>query len=230
MEVPKERWDHRRYYDPDPNKTGKTYVRAAGFLEETIDSFDAAFFGISPREAAVLDPQQRLLAEVAWEAMEDAGLSPDRLAGRPTGVYVGGFMLDSMLTHMGPMNRDLIGPHTAVGATMDQKIPCVVADTRRDTSTNSYVGANDMARFEATSTPTVTRIRRRRATPDAATTRGSTVIATTTAYRVSNDPICGSVLFHTMQFLSVTVAAGLAPPLPLCRYAPTLSPVPGCEA
>ncbi|MFO0727907.1 MAG: SDR family NAD(P)-dependent oxidoreductase [Myxococcota bacterium] len=118
VEVPKERWDHRRYYDPDPSKPGKTYVRAAGFLEEPIDSFDAAFFGISPREAAVLDPQQRLLAEVAWEAMEDAGLPPDSLAGSATGVYVGGFMLDSMLTHMGPMNRELIGPHTAVGATM----------------------------------------------------------------------------------------------------------------
>jgi acyl transferase domain-containing protein/NAD(P)-dependent dehydrogenase (short-subunit alcohol dehydrogenase family)/acyl carrier protein len=118
VEVPRDRWDHRRYYDPDPNKPGKTYVRAAGFLQEPIDSFDAAFFGISPREAAVLDPQQRLLAEVAWEGLEDAGIPADDLAGSPTGVYVGGFMLDSMLTHMGPMNRELIGPHTAVGATM----------------------------------------------------------------------------------------------------------------
>ncbi len=118
VEVPKERWDHRRYYDPDPDKPGKTYVRAGGFLQEAIDTFDAAFFSISPREAATLDPQQRLLAEVAWESLEDAGLPADGLAGSPTGVYVGGFMLDSMLTHMGPMNRELIGPHTAVGSTM----------------------------------------------------------------------------------------------------------------
>nr|APZ78702.1 polyketide synthase [Hyalangium minutum] len=118
IEVPKERWDHRRYYDPDPDKPGKTYVRSGGFLQEPIDVFDAAFFSISPREAATLDPQQRLLAEVAWESLEDAGFPPDSLAGSQTGVYVGGFMLDSMLTHMGPMNRELIGPHTAVGSTM----------------------------------------------------------------------------------------------------------------
>nr|AQM37582.1 polyketide synthase [Myxococcus virescens] len=118
VEVPKERWDHRRYYDPDPDKPGKTYVRHGGFLQEAIDTFDAAFFSISPREAATLDPQQRLLAEVAWESLEDAGLPADGLAGSPTGVYVGGFMLDSMLTHMGPMNRELIGSHTAVGSTM----------------------------------------------------------------------------------------------------------------
>ncbi|XXF74926.1 SDR family NAD(P)-dependent oxidoreductase [Myxococcaceae bacterium GXIMD 01537] len=118
VEVPKERWDHRRYYDPDADKPGKTYVRSGGFLQEAIDTFDAAFFSISPREAATLDPQQRLLAEVTWESLEDAGLPPDGLAGSQTGVYVGGFMLDSMLTHMGPMNRELIGPHTAVGSTM----------------------------------------------------------------------------------------------------------------
>nr|APZ78844.1 polyketide synthase [Stigmatella aurantiaca] len=118
VEVPKERWDHRRYYDPDPDKPGKTYVRSGGFLQEPIDLFDAAFFSISPREAATLDPQQRLLAEVAWESLEDAGLPPDGLAGSQTGVYVGGFMLDSMLTHLGPVNRLMIGAHTAVGSTM----------------------------------------------------------------------------------------------------------------
>ncbi|HEV7501354.1 MAG TPA: SDR family NAD(P)-dependent oxidoreductase, partial [Vicinamibacteria bacterium] len=87
-EVPPERWDVDAYYDADPEAPGKISTRFGAFLDG-IDQFDASFFGISPREAATLDPQQRLLLETSWEALEDAGIAPSSLSGRPVGVYVG---------------------------------------------------------------------------------------------------------------------------------------------
>ncbi len=80
--VPEGRWPE---YPAEPGRAGP---RRGGFLGR-VDRFDADFFGISPREAAAMDPQQRLLLEVAWEALEDAGLAPGRLAGTPVGVFVG---------------------------------------------------------------------------------------------------------------------------------------------
>ncbi len=81
-EVPRGRWEVGTH-DAPPHA-----VRRGGFLKN-VDGFDARFFGVSPREAAQMDPQQRLLLEVAWEALEDAGVAPDRLGGTQTGVFVG---------------------------------------------------------------------------------------------------------------------------------------------
>ena len=87
-EVGEERWNTARYFHPRQGEPGKSYTWAAGLLDNYRD-FDAGFFGISPREAEQMDPQQRLLLELVWEALENGGIPPSRLAGSDCGVYVG---------------------------------------------------------------------------------------------------------------------------------------------
>ncbi|WP_443070301.1 SDR family NAD(P)-dependent oxidoreductase, partial [Streptomyces sp. WAC05374] len=95
------RWDSLGVYDPDPEAVGKSYAREGGFIKD-VEGFDAGFFGISPREALTMDPQQRLVLEASWEALERAGIRPDSLSESKTGVYLG-----TMSSDYGDLGRDL---------------------------------------------------------------------------------------------------------------------------
>jgi polyketide synthase PksN len=93
IEIPKERWDYRLFYNTDPSKRepgkpGMTSNKWGGFLND-VERFDAQFFNITPREAFAIDPQERLFLETVWRTVEDAGYRKSALANRKVGVFVG---------------------------------------------------------------------------------------------------------------------------------------------
>jgi iturin family lipopeptide synthetase A len=87
-EIPADRWDIRQFYESNPSGPGKMSTRWGAFLDQ-VNAFDPDFFGIPAREAEQMDPQQRLILEVTWEALEDAGQAPRRLASTRCGVFIG---------------------------------------------------------------------------------------------------------------------------------------------
>lgn len=92
-EVPPERWDTKAIYDPSPETVGKSATKWACIVDG-VDQFDPGFFGIAPREASRMDPQQRMLLQGCWEALEHARIDPHALTKSPTGVFVGVGQMD----------------------------------------------------------------------------------------------------------------------------------------
>ncbi|CAN3978269.1 SDR family NAD(P)-dependent oxidoreductase [Kitasatospora purpeofusca] len=109
--VPASRWDATAQLDPQRE------IQAVGGFLTDVDRFDATFFGISPREAEMLDPQQRLMLEAAWRALEDAGTPARALAGSRTGVFVGAGWHD--YEHVGRKSAAGVTQHTAPGYALD---------------------------------------------------------------------------------------------------------------
>ena len=103
--IPPERFGTAFYQHPSKREPGKSYTFAAGVLDD-VAGFDAAFFGVSPREAAKMDPQHRLLLELAWETFEDAGVRPATMRGSNCGVFVGIAGMDyGIATRLGEHHR-----------------------------------------------------------------------------------------------------------------------------
>ncbi|MBV8587314.1 MAG: acyltransferase domain-containing protein, partial [Verrucomicrobia bacterium] len=113
-DVPHDRWNIERFFDPETGLPGKSITKRGGFLQE-IDQFDAQFFGISPREAPYVDPQHRLLLETAWEAIEDAGIVLDFERGSDVGVFVGISHNEYQGIQGNPWDHTGIGPHSSTG-------------------------------------------------------------------------------------------------------------------
>ncbi len=136
--IPADRWDVAAFTSTDPTERGKIRTAGGGFLTD-IDQFDPTFFGISPKEAGYVDPQQRLILETAWEALEDAGLDATTLRGAKGGVYVGISSADYMVATDSLPHDELDGylgtgtAHSAASGRLSYFLgwhgPCVSVDT-----------------------------------------------------------------------------------------------------
>ena len=136
--IPESRWDGQAYYSPNYDEAGKIITTKGSFFAQVQES-DPEFFGISPREAKNMDPQQHLLLEVCWEALEHANIIPESLAGSRTGVFIGICNQDFSLLSMSRDKTDIDAYMTTgmahsvasgrLSYTLGLEGPCVAIDT-----------------------------------------------------------------------------------------------------
>ena len=147
-EIPEARWDWRKY-DGDPTKEmNKTNIKWGGFVDD-LDKFDASFFNISPREATLMDPQQRVLLQSVWRAVEHSGYAPLALSKESkVGFYLGASTNDyyEMLTNTDVEAYSSTGAIHSISANRvsyiyDFKGPSIPVDT----ACSSSLVALDMA-------------------------------------------------------------------------------------
>ncbi|MCY9785316.1 amino acid adenylation domain-containing protein [Nocardiopsis sp. EMB25] len=115
--TPRDRYDVGTLGSRDRAKPGRLVGGRGGYIDG-FDRFEPEFFGISPREAEHMDPQQRKLLEVTWEALEDGGRKPSELAGADVGVFVGAFTLDYKILQFADLDFETLAAHTATGTMM----------------------------------------------------------------------------------------------------------------
>ncbi|RMZ91949.1 hypothetical protein DV736_g817, partial [Chaetothyriales sp. CBS 134916] len=136
--IPEDRYSTSAYYHPNPQKRGCFNQQSGYFLQHDISKFDAPFFHITKQEAEAMDPQQRQLLECTYEAMENAGLPKDKVAGSKMGVFTGGTSSDYRFGTLRDLNRipvfDATGNHQSIQAgrisySFDLRGPCCSIDT-----------------------------------------------------------------------------------------------------
>ncbi|MDR2604346.1 MAG: acyltransferase domain-containing protein, partial [Desulfovibrio sp.] len=113
--IPPDRFSKEKFFSKSPELPGHCYTDAAGVLS-SIREFDPGFFGLSRKEAADMDPQQRLMLELTWEALEAAGIPPSTLRGSDTGVFIGASNMD--FTVRGSMDPEGLSPHSITGSAL----------------------------------------------------------------------------------------------------------------
>ncbi len=121
-DIPPDRWNADAKFAPDFKTAGKISVKRGGFIRD-IDKFDASFFGISPMEASRMDPQQRMVLELSYAAIEDAGLTFSDLDGSRTSVFIGISSHDYGDIQNSPGEQINIGAHTNLGSAL-----CITAN------------------------------------------------------------------------------------------------------